>query len=234
MWDDASLLRGMANALFGLGAVLLLVIALRIVLQRPEFPLHRVDLTAAPTHVPVEALQRVVREQVRGNFFTVDMARLRQGLEGLPWVRKVSVRRQFPWALQVEIEEQVALARWNRTALVNTHGEVFTAQTEAKLPEFIGPAERAADMAQRYVAWAELIRPLGQRIAQVSLSSRYAWQVQLENGTLLELGREQMEERLARFVRAYPYSLGAGGAQLRRVDLRYRNGFAVQTADSQV
>lgn len=234
MWDDAALLRGMANALFGVSAVLLSAAAAHAVLQRPEFPLQRVELAAAPLRVSQEALQRVVREQVRGNFFTVDMARVQQGFESVPWVRKVSVRRKFPWALQVELEEHTALARWNKTALVNTYGEVFVAETEEKLPEFTGPSERAAEMAQRYGEWADMLRPLGQRIAQINLSSRYAWQVQLENGTVLELGREQVQERLARFVRVYPYSLGVGGPSVRRVDLRYRNGFAVQLASGEV
>lgn len=234
MWIEASLLRGMANVLFAVSAALVLAAGAREVLQRPEFPLRRVELAAAPLRVSQEGVQRVVREQVRGNFFTVDLARVRQGFEGLPWVRKVSVRRQFPWTLRVEIEEQVALARWNKTALVNTHGEVFVAETSEKLPEFIGPPERAAEMAQRYAEWVDVMRPLGQRIAQVNLSPRYAWQVRLESGTVLELGREQMQERLARFARVYPYSLGAGGPQLRRVDLRYRNGFAVQPVSGEV
>ena len=43
---------------------------------------------------------------------------------------------------------------------------------------------------------------------------------------VLELGREQMQERLSRFVKVYPYSLGALARSANHVDLRYRNGFA--------
>ena len=48
-----------------------------------------------------------------------------------------------------------------------------------------------------------------QQIAQISLSPRFAWQVKLDNGMVLELGREEMQQRLARFVAVYPYSLEA-------------------------
>ena len=44
---------------------------------------------------------------------------------------------------------------------------------------------------------------------------------------VLELGREDMQQRLARFVEVYPYSLAALQDKVKYVDLRYRNGFAV-------
>ncbi|MDP1635777.1 MAG: FtsQ-type POTRA domain-containing protein, partial [Gallionellaceae bacterium] len=134
MWDNAPLLRSIANALFGISLVLVLYGAVRYVLQLPVFPLRAVELTAAPQRVPVEALEKVLREKVSGNFFTVDLEQTRQAFEQLPWARKVSVRRKFPWSLEVDVEEQVALASWNGTELVNTHGEVFAGKVGQVLP----------------------------------------------------------------------------------------------------
>jgi cell division protein FtsQ len=79
---------------------------------------------------------------------------------------------------------------------------------------------------QRYVRFGAMLMPLKQKIVQISLSPRWAWQLRLDNGMVLELGREQMEQRLARFVQVYPYSLAAMQQPVRYVDLRYRNGFA--------
>jgi cell division protein FtsQ len=44
----------------------------------------------------------------------------------------------------------------------------------------------------------------------------------------LELGREQIEARLARFVEAYSRTLGKLDRHIDYVDLRYANGFAVR------
>jgi cell division protein FtsQ len=228
MWDNAPLLRSIANTLFGISLALVLYGAVRYVLRLPVFPLRAVELTAAPQRVSSELLGKVVREQVRGNFFTVDLEQTRQAFEQLPWVRKVSVRRKFPWSLEVEVEEQVALARWNGTALVNTHGEVFTsASSEQTLPAFIGQPDTSEQMAQMYMELNAALQPMQQQIAQISLSPRFAWQVKLGSGMVLELGREEMQRRLARFVAVYPYSLGALARPVDHVDLRYRNGFAV-------
>ena len=234
MWDNHRLLRSIANLLFGVSVALVLVGAVRYVLRMPEFPLNTVELVAAPQRVSEEQLQKVVHEQVSGNFFTVDLERARQGFETLPWVRKVSVRRKFPWGLQVDIEEHVALARWNKTALVNTHGEVFAAQTTEVLPDFIGQPESALQVTKLYGELSETLSPMQQRISQISLSPRFAWQIKLDGGMVLELGREEMQARLARFVKVYPYSLAVSAQTVRRVDLRYRNGFSAYMPGSEV
>lgn len=234
MWDNAPLLRNIANLLFGISLVLMLYGAARYVLRLPVFPLHAVELAAVPQRVSTEQLERVVREQVSGNFFTVDLEHTREAFEQVPWVRKVSVRRKFPWSLQVEVEEQAALASWNGNALVNTHGEVFNAQAEQTLPAFIGQPGSAAQMTQMYGELNAALEPMQQQIVQISMSPRFAWQVELENGMVLELGREQMRERLTRFVEVYSYSLAAMEKVVRHVDLRYRNGFAAYLPGSNV
>jgi cell division protein FtsQ len=230
MWDNAPLLRGIANALFGLSLVLVLYGVVRYVLHLPVFPLHAVELTAAPLRVSTEQLEKVVHEQVSGNFFTVDLENTRQAFEKLPWVRKVSVRRKFPWSLEVEVEEQVALARWNGKDLVNTHGELFAGITDQDLPVFTGQPDSSQQVTRMYGELNAALQPMKQQIAQISLSPRYAWQVKLENGMVLELGREEMQQRLQRFVTVYPYSLAALTRPASRVDLRYRNGFAAYMA----
>ena len=230
MWDNAPLLRSFANALFGLSLVLVLYGVVRYVLRLPVFPLRAVELTAAPQRVSSEQLGKVVREQVSGNFFTVDLENTRQAFEKLPWVRKVSVRRKFPWSLQVEVEEQVALATWNGKELVNTHGEVFAGKVDQDLPVFTGQPDSSQQVTQMYGELNAALQPMKQQIAQISLSPRYAWQVKLDNGMVLELGREEMQQRLKRFVTVYPYSLAALARPASHVDLRYRNGFAAYMA----
>ena len=50
----------------------------------------------------------------------------------------------------------------------------------------------------------------------------------LDDGMQLELGREQVKERLGKFVSAYPVTLGSLAQPVGYVDLRYPNGFAAR------
>ena len=230
MWDNAPLLRNIANALFVFSVLAALYGAIYYAVHLPGlFPLRSVRLDAAPQRVETLEVLRTVRNEVQGNFFTVDIERLRQALEKLPWVRSVSIRREFPQRLAVQLEEHQALARWNNSALVNRQGEVFAASSEQALPAFIGQAGDSGEVAQRYAQFSQQLAALGLQVTQLALSPRHAWQLRLNNGMVLELGREDMQQRLARFV-AVQQSEGKIAA--RYVDLRYRNGFAVrQTAE---
>ncbi|MFZ3018321.1 MAG: cell division protein FtsQ/DivIB [Gallionella sp.] len=228
MWDNAPLLRNIASALMTFSVLAVLYGAAYYTVHLPGlFPLHSVRLDAPPQRVIPEDVLQKVRGEVNGNFFTVDIDSLRASLEQLPWVRSVNIRREFPDRLTVQLEEHSVLARWNGALLVNTYGEVFDAQSERALPAFIGQDGDSHEIAQRYVEFGEQLEPLRLRVAQIALSPRHAWQLHLSNGMVLELGREEMEQRLARFVEVYPYSLAALEGSVKYVDLRYRNGFAL-------
>jgi cell division protein FtsQ len=228
MWDNAALLRSIANALFGFSVCAVLYGAVYYVTHLPGlFPLHSVRLMAAPQRVDAADVLQVVRNDVTGNFFTVDIKRLRQSLEKLPWVRGVSIRREFPSRLEVGFEEHQALARWNDSELVNRQGEVFDAESKQVLPRFIGPDGSAAEVTQYYTQFDQQLAGLNLQVDKIVLTPRHAWQLHLSNGMVLELGREDMQQRLERFVTVYPYSLAALQQRVKYVDLRYRNGFAV-------
>ena len=110
---------------------------------------------------------------------------------------------------------------------MNTHGEVFNGIVDYPLPAFIGQPDTSAQVTQMYGELNAVLQPIKRQIEQINLSPRYAWQVKLDNGMVLELGREEMQQRLKRFVTVYPYSLAELARPAKHVDLRYRNGFAV-------
>lgn len=234
MWDNAKLLRNTANALILFSVLAMLYGIAYYAMRLPGLlPLQSVRLSAAPQRVSAVDLLKVVRSEVRGNFFTVDIERLRQSLEKLPWVRSVSIRREFPHRLVVQLEEHHAMARWNNSALVNRQGEIFVAESEQVLPGFIGQDGTSIEITQLYAIFNQQVAALGLSVTQISLSPRHAWQARLSNGLVLELGREDMQQRLARFVAVYPYTenriqMTEGGGAAKYVDLRYRNGFAAR------
>lgn len=233
VWDNALLLRKIANALMVFSVLAAAYGMVYYIAHLPGlFPVRSVRLSAPPQRISAAELMQVMRSEVRGNLISMDIKRLRQSLEKLPWARSVSVRREFPQSLAVQMEEHQAFARWNNSALVNQYGEIFFAESEQALPSFIGQDGTATEIAQHYAQFNQQIAELGLSVEQVSLSPRHAWQLRLNNGTVLELGRDDMQQRLARFVAVQRTEDGrqmtAGRNAVKYVDLRYRNGFAVR------
>lgn len=227
MWDKPQLLRLSGTALFAISLLFVAYSALHYASELPVFKLRTVQLSYAPKQVDLNQVQQLVKRTVGGSFFTVDLEQTRRSFEQLPWVRKVSVRRHFPWSLEVTLEEHVAMARWNGVALVNTYGEVFAGQSDKVLPEFNGEPDTSIQVAGMYVELGKQLEALQKSIVQINLSPRFSWQLRLDNGMQLELGREQIQQRLARFVAVYPYGVAKIARQVNYVDLRYHNGFAV-------
>ncbi len=231
MWDNAPLLRGIAGALFFASVLAMLYGAGHYVVHQPKLlPIKSVRLADVPQRVDPEQVLAVVKREVRGNFLTVDIDRLRRQLEKLPWVRSVSVRREYPNRLAVTFEEHSAVARWNDVALVNRQGEVFYGETAEKLPKFFGVDGSSHEVLQQYAKFSEQLSPLNLGLTELTLSPRHAWRLNLSNAMVVELGRESMEQRLARFVSVYRYSLLPidGGLNKTVVDMRYRYGFTVK------
>jgi cell division protein FtsQ len=234
MWDDARQLNVTAAALATIASILLVWGALAWGTRQPSFAFREVVIRGALGHVSVADLDAVVRFDLAGTFFTMDLDRARAAFAKVPWVRAVALRRQWPQQLEVTVEEHVPVARWNDAALVDTFGEVFVADYTGELPQFAGPDGRAADVAMRYREWSEALAPLALDVQSVRLSPRGGWQIAAKNpsGTLvIELGREDAAARLARFIAAYERTIGAlaqSGTRIDHVDLRYRNGFAAR------
>jgi cell division protein FtsQ len=229
MWDNAATLNRSANLLHGAAALLIFYGCIQYVVHLPVFPLREIRVIGDVGHVTNEQVAAVIARELRGNFFTVDLAQAREAFEKLPWVRKVNVRRQWPDRLEIEVEEHQPLARWGSTALVNAHGEVFEAAISSKLPVFFGPEGTAVEVVARYAEFDRLLAPIGRKVALMTLSARRAWQLRLDDGMVLQLGRENLEARLAGFVSAYQRTVARLPQPPSHVDLRYSNGFAVRT-----
>jgi len=196
--------------------------------SQPWFALRNIDVVTPVAHVTETQVRLVAERHVRGTFFTVDLERVREALEKLPWVREARVARHWPDTLVVSLSEHEPLARWNHDALVNQHGEAFAAASNQDLPRFSGPEGSSVEVMRAWQRYQALLAPLGHSVSELHLSSRRAWQMRLDNGMHIVLGRDETEMRLARFATLYPRLFSAPATGPAYVDLRYVDGFAIR------
>ncbi|MGB7392491.1 cell division protein FtsQ/DivIB, partial [Marinomonas sp.] len=65
------------------------------------------------------------------------------------------------------------------------------------------------------------------RIEKLSLELRGAWNITFTNGVKVKLGREEILERLQRFIAVYKSDLSGRIDQISSIDARYPHGVAV-------
>lgn len=238
-WDRPALVNLMADLLL-LGGVVLMIWSAATLLQRlPVFPLTQVVVTTPLSQVSRGQLEHTARTEIAGNFFTVNLNSAQAAFERLPWVRRADVRRLWPDGLEVALEEHQAVAKWppleGESRLVNDRGEVFSATTRAPLPVLAGPEGSAPRVFARHQEFAASLAVIGRVPAATVLSAREAWQLKLDDGVVLELGRDQPKhpllDRLNRFTSHYA-DAKARVRSVGVVDMRYPNGFALRASKS--
>ncbi len=243
MWHDIRIMRGLANTMLGLTALMLVSAGLMWLAQRPMFTLRMIRVETPNQsellHVNKLTIRSTALPKIRGNFFTADLENVRNAFESVPWVRRASVRREWPNQLIVTLEEHEAMAIWgDKGQLLSTKGEVFTAnlaeaEENGDLPEFSGPAGSEKEVLARFDQFRSWFASAQLEPESVQLSSRYAWSVKLSNGMNVELGREQdkdtLKVRVQRFISVYPQLLVRLKDQIEGVDLRYPNGLALKS-----
>ena len=169
----------------------------------------------------------------------------RAAFERMPWVRSATVRRLWPDGIELNLEEHHAAARWTpqegEPRLVSTRGEVFLASSREALPVFTGPEGSAPRVLARYEEFIHPLGVIGRKPVAIHLSAREAWQIRLDDGVVLELGRDQarhpLMERLNRFTSHYAAASDAVRGRLHAigvVDMRYPNGFALRGGAARV
>ena len=243
MWHDVKALNATASGLVALSVLACLASGVWWVSQRPMFNLRTIRIESIDSeelkHVNQLTLRNNALGRIKGNFFTTNLDAVRQAFETVPWVRRATVRREWPDQLIVSLEEYEALGTWGEDGkLLSTKGESFTANlAEAEedhvLPEFEGPDGSEKEVLSRYDELRTWFAPLKLVPLSLSLSSRYAWTVKLDNGMSVALGREQtsttLKERVDRLIGIYP-QLVEHLQNIETIDMRYQNGLALSAA----
>jgi len=238
MWNRPQLMKDVSDLLYVAGAAALLVALVVWLARLPMFPVREVVVLQELHEVHRNEIKRSLAGQLRGNFFSVNLEAVRKSLEELPWVRRAEARRQWPSSIEVDIEEHVPVAYWGQATgqLVNSHGEIFAAEMKESpatpMPVLVGPHGFVQEMVAYYQQSSELLKPIGRTTHTLSVSPRLALQLKLDDGMIVELGRQQtkapISERLERFVAYYPTVLTAAKKRPSVVDMRYPKGFALR------
>ena len=219
------------NLVGGLMAVLVVTVIVSsfVWMMKPAtLPIRQVHIEGKFLRLDTFRLQELVTDKVRGGFFNIDVAAIRNALVALPWVNDVSVHRIWPDGLRVIVNEQVAVVRWNETGLLNEQGHYFSPEKESfpqDLPLLEGPEESQELLLERFNL---LKQTYGLSVVRLQLNQRRAWKFELENGLSVVLGRKDFESRVERFVNVVINNLGEKSSQAREIDMRYTNGFAVR------
>ncbi len=163
-----------------------------------------------------------------------DASGARDRLNRMSWVKNASVMKLYPSTLQVNIEERVPYALWQRgdlVSIVNEAGDVITDEVDGRYANLLlvvnhGAQRRAAEINTALQKVPEL-RP---RVRAAFLISNRRWDLQLENGISIRLPEENVDAALADLVEMDKEN-GLLSRDIVAIDMRLADRVTVRLSD---
>ena len=215
-----------------LGLVLLPAVAGPVALELWRQPLQSIHVTGPFVNVSQQEIEVATAPHLPDAFLLADVSAIRRAARTIPWIQDVSVRRVWPDRLEIEVRERKAVATWRGRTLLEADASPFepgNLEGSAMLPSLEGPPGRHQQVLERWRLLDDIAQEyLNARATRLEAHARGAWVAELSNGIVVQLTTDTFEDDLPRYARAFPRALGPRLHEVKAIDLRYGNGFAVR------
>ncbi|ARU95145.1 cell division protein FtsQ [Tatumella citrea] len=234
--SNGSRLFGMIFLLMVIGVMVLGgVMVLKWMDDASRLPLSKLVVTGETHYTTHDDIrQAILSLGPPGTFMSQNVDVIQQQIERLPWIKQVSVRKQWPDELKIHLVEYVPVARWNDQNVVDADGVSFSLPLsqlgKQAMPMLYGPEGSEKEVMAGFYQMSDMLKPSKVTLKAASMTARRSWQLVTSDDMKIELGRDETMKRLQRFIDLYPVLLRQGQAENKRigyVDLRYDSGAAV-------
>lgn len=221
------------------------------VIAKGSWPINSIQIDGEFQRIAVEQVQSAVVPVVSGNFFSVDLEKIRESAESQPWIKRAVVRKIWPDRIQVQVLEYIPLAHWASGQLIDDSGEIFTtpqADNLSGLPWLGGPEGMESEVLRLFAQGQIELQGTGLTIRRFELSKFDFIEIGLNSNMQLKVGLKENNklsvnnnerkgiartdqifvERLKKFVSLLPQLRERYPDGLLSVDLRYSNGMAIE------
>ncbi len=220
-----------------IGRIITPLVALGIVIATYQLsltlldrPISSIQINGPFQRVSALQIEEAISEQIEAGFVGADLEHIQGRIVALPWIDQARVARRWPSRISITVTEQVPAAVWGERGLLNTRGELFVAEARhppAELPRLSGPDDRSAEVAKRYLEVRDRLIPVGLDLQRVHVDARGSWDMTLQNGIKVRLGRRDVAERTDLFLRVVTDIITSRAKEIEYVDMRYGNGFTI-------
>lgn len=189
------------------------------------------DVVGVESSAEHRRVMQHVEPVIQENYFTADLKTIRDTALELSWVDRVVVSRAWPNTIRLRVMPRHPIARWGTGRLLSDSGDVFTEvspQPHPELPLLHGPTSHSKMMMRRYHEINQLFQPVNLRLTELYLTERMTWFMQFDSGLRVIVDQDQTMSKLQRLSHLAQSDLKPTWGKIASIDLRYRNGLAIQ------
>lgn len=214
-----------------IGAVLLILVAWFQGDESPDswFAIQHVEVKGDLKYATRAELLKDYQPLIGKSLLATSLMSIKSIAVSPQWVESVEVRKVWPNTLQILVREYKPLAYWGGRQIISTGAVVISppAMPSLPLPKLYGPEDTSDLVLDQFGLISQVLSGTSLRIEKLSLELRGAWNITFTNGVRVKLGREEILERLQRFIAVYKSDLSGRIDQISSIDARYPHGVAV-------
>jgi len=211
-------------------AVTVVALSYQIGVRLLDQPIRAITVDGPFQRVSALQIEEAIEPELHRGFLSASLKDIRDRITELTWIDQARVARRWPATLEIQVTEQVPAACWGENGLLNTRGELFVTDERhipAELPRLSGPDGRSSEVAETYLELRDQLIPMGLDLRRVDMDARGAWEITLQNGVAIRLGRRHVGERIDLFLNVVANLVSSREAEIEFVDMRYSNGFTI-------
>ena len=196
-----------------------------------EFPIKQVKIFATYERLDKNKLQDVVSSYLNNGFFYLNVFGLKKRLLDFPWIYAVSIKREWPDTVIINVVEERAILQWGDNSLINSFGTVFSPHKSSfpkNLPIIFGPEGKESKVFDLYKKIEAALEPLDLSVKKFLLNTRHYWEILLSNNVIVYLKEADPLGQIEVLVSLYRKITGESKKAPASFDMRYQSGLAVK------
>jgi len=225
-----------------------------------EFQIKEIKVLGRFDQIDGALVKQKVEAALEGNYFSVSLYRLENEIRQIPWVFSASLRRQWPSTIVVEVVEVQPVAKWGENKWLNFTGDLVDRQpgsnqeTIRDLPILNGLESDRQIVWNAFQQWSERFSSRGLSLDELRLGLTGLWHLKLSLGALsinsdqsnaesgeplvapsqvtMVVGKTDAFLNIERFIKVLDQELIIQFPEMKSIDLRYPNGFAISWVGS--
>lgn len=232
-------------SLLKLGAQFLLSVAFMTIIgygihwvaPKLNWPVEHVVLEGDFRWLNQSALHKAITDNLDGDLLSLDIKKLRQEIQQVPWVENAEISRVYPDSLIVRVREERPVAQWNDQGYISSQGEFIESPVHAELSGLprlssrlkgVDVAQGAREAIETYHLLNSAVLVSGESIEALDQDASGGWTMVWESGLEIDLGRSDHLKRVRHALAAWRRLPVEKQQSIGEIDARYDNGVAIR------
>ena len=197
------------------------------------FVIEKVTITGNMDHINPKQLNYVAENKIQGNLFTLDINELQDEFRQIPWVKHITIYREFPNSITVGVSEYNAVARLGNDGLISADGKIFSGTEADDLPVFNVPSQNISEALTDYQLISKLLHKRQVVVKQLDINGLGITKVDLSNNLHIIICGTEIENQI-KLLDQYWDKLYQVNPGLNYVNMCYKNALAINSISKPV